>query len=54
MTIAEVAAHEAVFNLGITKSKHYKAETVRKWVADVDPRKPENKVGRPRKAKKIQ
>lgn len=52
MTIAEVAEHEAVFNLGITKGKHYKPETVRKWVAEVDPRPAEKKIGRPPKAKK--
>jgi len=52
MTIVEVAEHEAVFNLGITKSMHYRHETVRKWVADVDPRPAEKKIGRPRKAMK--
>lgn len=51
MTIIDVAAHEAVYNLGITDGQHYLPETVRKWVAEVDPRKPENKVGRPRKQK---
>lgn len=49
MTQPEMAAHEAIFNLGITKSKNYKPETVRKWVAEVDPRPPEKKKGRPRK-----
>ncbi len=52
MTQPEMAAHEAIFNLGITKSKNYKPETVRKWVAEVDPRPPEKKKGRPRKKPK--
>lgn len=50
MTIADVASHEAVYNLSITNGKRYEARTVRDWVAEVDPRAPEKKIGRPRKA----
>lgn len=51
MSQPEMASHEAVFNLAITGGKRYRLETVIKWVAEVDPRAPEKKRGRPRKAK---
>lgn len=52
MTREEMARHEAVYNLSITEGKRYEIETVKKWIAKVDPRPPEKKRGRPRKAKK--
>jgi hypothetical protein len=52
MTITEIAEHEAIFNLKITGAKGYTLDTIKKWVAAVDPRAPEKKRGRPRKAKK--
>jgi hypothetical protein len=52
MTQPEMAAHEAIFNLKITGAKGYTFDTIKKWVAEVDPRAPEKKRGRPRKVKK--
>ena len=52
MTQPEMAAHEAIFNLKITGAKGYTFDTIKKWVAEVDPRAPEKKRGRPPKAKK--
>jgi hypothetical protein len=52
MTQDEMARHEAIYNLSITDGKRYEIETVRKWIAKVDPRPAEKKRGRPRKAKK--
>lgn len=52
MTQPEMAAHEAIFNLKITGAKGYTFDTIKKWVAEVDPRAPEKKRGRPRKAAK--
>lgn len=52
MTQVEMARHEAVFNLSITGGKGYTVDTVKNWIADVDPRPAEKKRGRPRKAKK--
>lgn len=52
MSQPEMAEHKAIFNLEITGAKGYTPETIRKWVAEVDPRAPEKKRGRPPKAKK--
>lgn len=52
MTQVEMARHEAVFNLSITGGKGYTVDTVKDWIAEVDPRPAEKKRGRPRKAKK--
>lgn len=52
MTQPEMAAHKAIFNLKITGATGYTPDTIKKWVAAVDPRSPEKKRGRPRKAKK--
>lgn len=52
MSQPDMAAHEAIFNLKITGAKGYTPDTIIKWIAEVDPRAPEKKRGRPRKAKK--
>lgn len=52
MTQEDMARHEAIYNLTITDGKRYEIETVKEWVAKVDPRPAEKKRGRPRKAKK--
>jgi hypothetical protein len=52
MTRPEMATHEAIFNLKITGAKGYTPDTIKKWIAEVDPRPPEKKRGRPRKKRK--
>jgi hypothetical protein len=49
MNQADMVAHKSIFNLNITGGKNYKIETIKKWVAEVDPRAAEKKIGRPRK-----
>jgi hypothetical protein len=50
MTQVEMAQHDAIYNLSITDGKRYEIDTIKSWIADVDPRLPEKKRGRPRKA----
>jgi len=52
MNQMEMAQHEAIYNLSITDGKRYEIDTIKGWIADVDPRPAEKKRGRPRKAKK--
>lgn len=52
MNREEMAQHDAIFNLSITDGKRYTPKTIKKWIADVDPRPAEKKRGRPRKTKK--
>jgi hypothetical protein len=52
MTQVEMAQHEAIYNLSITDGKRYEIDTIKDWIAEVDPRPAEKKRGRPRKAKK--
>ena len=49
MTQAEMAQHEAIYNIGITEGKRYEMDTIKKWIAEVDQRPAEKKRGRPRK-----
>lgn len=52
MTQEDMAGHKDIYDLSITKGKNYTPETIKKWIAEVDPRPEKKKRGRPSKAKK--
>lgn len=53
-TTKELSEHHDINNPCVTGGVHYTKRTIYDWIAEVDPRMPDNKVGRPRKAKKAQ
>ena len=50
-TTREIAEHPDLNNHAITGGAHYATRTLYDWVAEVDPRNADCKVGRPRKRK---